>query len=61
MFSSAIVTRMPRFVPWPVQAPLVMTLCGPKRDFGIVHTNSTQVEVSVAEGLQIGLPPLCHT
>ena len=29
----AVVTRMPRFVPWPVQAPSAMTLFGPKRDF----------------------------
>ena len=50
MFSLAIVTRMPRFVPWPV-APLVMTLFRPKRDFGIVHINSTRVDVSMAEGL----------
>jgi hypothetical protein len=28
-----------------------MTLCGPKRDFGIVRINFTQVEVSMAEGL----------
>ena len=51
MFSLAIVTRMPRFVPWPVQTPSVMTLFRPKRDFGIVHINSTRVEVSMAEGL----------
>jgi hypothetical protein len=51
MFSLAIVTRMPRFVPWPMQALLVMTLFRPKRDFGIVHINSTQVEESMAEGL----------
>ena len=51
MFSLAIVTRMPRFVPWPVQTPSVMTLFRPKRDFGIVHINSTQVDVSMAEGL----------
>ena len=51
MFSLAIVTRMPRFVPWPMQTPSVMTLFRPKRDFGIVHINSTRVEVSMAEGL----------
>ena len=51
MFSLAIVTRMPRFVPWPMQTPSVMTLFRPKRDFGIVHINFTQVEVSMAEGL----------
>ena len=51
MFSLAIVTRMPRLLPWPMQAPSVMTLFRPKRDFGIVHINSTQVDVSMAEGL----------
>ena len=51
MFSLAIVTRMSRLLPWPIQAPSIMTLFGPKRDFGIVHINSTQVEVSMAEGL----------
>jgi hypothetical protein len=51
MFSLAIVTRMPRFVPWPVQTPSIMTLFRPKRDFGIVHINSTRVEVFMAEGL----------
>ena len=51
MFSLAIVTRMPRFVPWPMQTPSVMTLFRPRRDFGIVHINSTWVEVSMAEGL----------
>ena len=35
VFSLAVVTRMPRFVPWPVQAPSVMTLFRPKRDFEI--------------------------
>lgn len=29
----AVVTRMPRFVPWPVQTPSAMTLFRPKRDF----------------------------
>ena len=51
MFSLAIVTRMPRLLPWPMQAPSVMTLFRPKRDFWIVHINSTQVDVSMAEGL----------
>ena len=51
MFSLAIVTRIPRLLPWPMQAPSVMTLFRPKRDFGIVHINSTQVDVSMAEGL----------
>ena len=51
MFSLAIVTRMPRLLPWPMQAPSVMTLFRPKIDFGMVHINSTQVDVSRAEGL----------
>ena len=51
MFSLAIVTRMLRLVTWPMQTPSVMTLFRPKRDFGIVHINSTPVEVSMAEGL----------
>ena len=51
MFSLAIVTRMPRLLPWPMKAPSLMTLFRPKRDFGIVHINSTQVEDSMAEGL----------
>jgi hypothetical protein len=29
----AVVTRMLRFVPWPVQAPYAMTLFRPKKDF----------------------------
>ena len=51
MFSLAIVTRMPRFVLWPVQTPSVMNLFRSKRGFRIVHINSTRVEVSMAEGL----------
>ena len=51
MFSLAIVTRIPRLLSWPMQAPSVMTLFRPQRDFGIVHINSTQVEESMAEGL----------
>ena len=61
MFSLAIVTRMPRFVPWPMQALLVMTLFRPKRDFGIVHINSTRVDVFKAEGLANWIPLICHT
>jgi hypothetical protein len=51
MFSLASVTRMPRLLPWPMQALSVMTLFRPKKDFGIVHINSTRVDVSMAEGL----------
>jgi hypothetical protein len=35
VFPLAVVTHMPRVVPWPVQAPSVMTLFRHKRDFGI--------------------------
>jgi hypothetical protein len=45
MFSLAIVTRMPRFVPWPV-APLVMTLFSPKRDFRITAAIITAITIS---------------
>jgi hypothetical protein len=46
MFSLAIVTRMPRFVPWPVQAPSVMTLFRPKRDFWITAAIITAIAIS---------------
>ena len=43
VFSLAVVTRMPRFVPWPVQAPSVMTLFRPKRDFEITAAIVTAI------------------
>ena len=43
VFSLAVVTRMPRFVPWPVQAPSVMTLFRPKRDFEITTAIVTAI------------------
>jgi hypothetical protein len=42
-FSFAVVTRMPRFVSWPVQAPSVMTLFRPKRDFEITAAIVTAI------------------
>jgi hypothetical protein len=42
----AVVTRMPRFVPWPVQTPSAMTLFRPKRDFGITVAIITAIAVS---------------
>ena len=42
----AVVTRMPGFVPWPVQAPSAMTLFRPKRDFGITAAIVTAITVS---------------
>jgi hypothetical protein len=46
VFSLAVVTRMPRFVPWPVQAPSVMTLFRPKRYFGIIAAIVTAIAIS---------------
>ena len=43
VFSLAVVTCMPRFVPWPVQAPSVMTLFRPKRDFEITAAIVTAI------------------
>jgi hypothetical protein len=42
----AVVTRMPCFVPWPVQASSSMTLFRPKRDFGITVAIVTAIAVS---------------
>ena len=41
--SLAVITPMPRFVPWPVQAPSVMTLFRPKRDFEITAAIVTAI------------------
>jgi hypothetical protein len=41
--SLVVVTRMPRFVRWPVQAPSVMTLFRPKRDFEITAAIITAI------------------
>jgi hypothetical protein len=43
VFSLAVVTHMPRFVPWPAQAPSVMTLFRPKRDFEITSAIVTAI------------------
>ena len=43
VFSLAVITRMPRFVPWPVQAPSEMTLFRPKRDFEITAAIVTAI------------------
>ena len=44
----AVVTRMPRFVPWPVQAPSAMTLFGPRGIFGIAAAIVTAVAISAS-------------
>ena len=43
VFSLAVVTCMPRFVPWPVQALSVVTLFRPKRDFEITTAIVTAI------------------
>ena len=47
----AVVTRMPRFVPWPVQAPSAMTLFRPKRDFGITVAIVTAIAISATAAM----------
>ena len=43
VFSLAVVTHLPRFVPWPVQGPSVMKLFRPKRDFEITTAIVTAI------------------
>ena len=48
----AVVTRMPCFVPWPVQAPSAMTLFRPKRDFfGITAAIVTAIAISATAAM----------
>ena len=47
----AVVTRMPHFVPWPVQAPSAMTLFRPKRDFGITAAIVTAIAISATTAM----------
>jgi hypothetical protein len=47
----AVVTMMPRFVPWPVQAPSAMTLFRTKRDFGITAAIVTAIAVSATAAM----------
>nr|XP_044991102.1 uncharacterized protein LOC123455094 [Jaculus jaculus]XP_044991103.1 uncharacterized protein LOC123455094 [Jaculus jaculus] len=42
----AVVARMPRYVPWPVEAPSAVTLFRSKRDFGITAAIITAIAVS---------------
>ena len=57
----AVVTMMPRFVPWPVQAPSAMTLFRPKRDFGITAaTTAIAVSATTATAAAISLIETVH-
>ena len=48
----AVVTRMPHFLPWPVQAPSAMTLFRPKRDFfGITAAIVTAIAISATAAM----------
>lgn len=47
-YSLAVVTRMPHFVPGPVQAPSAMTLFRQKRDFGITAAIVSAIAISAA-------------
>lgn len=44
----AVVTALPRWIPWPVEAPSAMTLYRQKRDFGITAAIVTVVAVALA-------------
>ena len=58
VFSLAVVTHLPRFVPWPVQAPSVMTLFRPKRDFEITTAIVTAIFLKEWAGIG-GLAIIC--
>lgn len=47
-FSSALVARLPRFVPVPVDAPSALTLYRPRRDFGITAAIVAAIGLAVA-------------
>lgn len=59
-FDMAVVARMPRWIPVPVEAPNVMTLYRQKRDFGITAAIVTAISLS-AVGATAAAIAMSHT